>query len=197
MFRAEEMLALSGPIHLEEQGGNRRVVNGGDLELRDAILIDMSGPKDGRERWLGTIAAGATVAIDEPAGQGPPERIVAGPGPDANAILAELRTSHEVREENQGEIRLVAWVAGTRSGQVIEPAIDRRRGFTAVVVHLRSGPPPSPDGRRYNRQPGDRAVDARAPEQAKPTAPRAPRGPVPNGRRRTQPTQPGRAKTNG
>ncbi len=33
---------------------------------------------------------------------------------------------------------------------MIEPAIDRKRGFTAVLVHLRSGPPPSPDGKRYN-----------------------------------------------
>ena len=34
---------------------------------------------------------------------------------------------------------------------MIEPAVDRHRGFTAVLVHLRSGSPPSPDGRRYNR----------------------------------------------
>jgi hypothetical protein len=35
-------------------------------------------------------------------------------------------------------------------GQVIEPPVDRHRGFTAVIVHLRCGPPPSPDGPRYN-----------------------------------------------
>jgi hypothetical protein len=33
---------------------------------------------------------------------------------------------------------------------MIEPPVDRRRGFTAVVVHLRSGPPPNPDSPRYN-----------------------------------------------
>ena len=67
MFRAEQMLTLSGAIRLEEEGGKRRVVNGGELELRDAILIDQAGPDERRERWLGTIAAGATVEIDGPA----------------------------------------------------------------------------------------------------------------------------------
>ena len=61
-----------------------------------------------------------------------------------------MRTSLGDREEDQGELRLVAWVAAPIGGQVIEPAIDRQRGFTAVLVHLRSGTPPSPDGRRYN-----------------------------------------------
>jgi hypothetical protein len=28
--------------------------------------------------------------------------------------------------------------------------VDRHRGFTAVVVHLRMGPSPAPDGPRYN-----------------------------------------------
>ena len=40
MFRAEQMLSLAGPIRLEDEGGKRRLVNGGELELRDAILID-------------------------------------------------------------------------------------------------------------------------------------------------------------
>jgi hypothetical protein len=35
-------------------------------------------------------------------------------------------------------------------GQIVEPVPDRQRGFTAVLVHLRSGPPPSPDGQHYN-----------------------------------------------
>jgi hypothetical protein len=166
MFRAEQMLTLTGPIRLEEEGGKRRVVNGGELELRDAILIDRTGTTELRERWLGTIAVGAAVEIDGQDGQKPPERVDAGPGPDANPFLAELRTNWETREENQGELRLVAWVAGTTRGQVIEPAVDRHRGFTAVVVHLRSGSTPSPDGRRFNRlAAGDPEVEARVFEQ--------------------------------
>ena len=35
-------------------------------------------------------------------------------------------------------------------GQVIDPPVDRQRGFTAVLVHLRCGPPPNPDGKNYN-----------------------------------------------
>ena len=152
MFRAEQMLTLSGSIRLDEEGGKRRVVNGGELELRDAILIDQAGHGSSgvSAGWARSPRAQPSRSTDT-AGEQPPERVAAGPGPDANPFLAELRTNWEPREENQGELRLVAWVAGTTGGQVIEPAVDRHRGFTAVLVHLRSGSPPSPDGRRYNR----------------------------------------------
>jgi hypothetical protein len=182
MFRAEQLLSLSGPIRIEEEGGKRRVVNGSELELRDAILIDRAGSDELRERWLGTIAAGAAAEIDGQEGQKAPERIEAGPGPDANPFLAELRTNWETREENQGELRLVAWVAGTTRGQVIEPAVDRHRGFTAVVVHVRSGSTPSPDGRRYNRlAASDPEIEALYLEQQQQTT--------------TQPARRGRAPT--
>jgi len=62
------------------------------------------------------------------------------------------------RPEEQGELRVVAWAANPIGGQVIEPAIDRRRGFTAILVHVRSGSPPSPDGRRYNLLAGGSAA---------------------------------------
>ena len=191
MFRAEQMLTLSGAIRLDQEGGKRRVVNGGELELRDAILIDQAGPDERRERWLGTIAAGAAVEIDGTAVEKPPELVAAGPGPDANPFLAELRTNWEPREENQGELRLVAWVAGTTGGQVIEPAVDRYRGFTAVLVHLRSGSPPSPDGRRYNRlAAGEPELEARYLEQMTKGRVRSTRGQAPaRGFRRTAPPQ--------
>jgi hypothetical protein len=150
MYRAEQMLSLSGAIRLEGQEQDRRVVNGTGLELRDAILIDLAGPGQRRERFLGTIPAGASVEIGGPDAAPPPEQVDAGPGPDANPLLRELRSTLEPREENNGEIRLVAWVSGPIEGQVIEPAVDRHRGFTAVLVHLRSGTAPSPDGPRYN-----------------------------------------------
>ena len=150
MFRAEEMLSLNGPIRLEGDAGGRRLVNDSELELRDAILIDAVGPAERHERSLGTIAAGSSLEIGTAAGQDPPSRVDAGAGPDPNSFLSALRTTWWPREEDQGELRLVAWVAGPVGGQVIEPAVDRKRGFTAVIVHLRSGSPPSPDGRRYN-----------------------------------------------
>jgi hypothetical protein len=55
----------------------------------------------------------------------------------------------------------------------MEPAVDRHRGFTAVLVHLRSGPPPSPDGRRYNRlAAGEPVLDAVTIERLKAAASR-------------------------
>ena len=167
MFRAEQMLALGGPIRLEGDAGKRQVVNRSELELRDAILIDLANPNERRERWLGTIAAGASIEIDSSAGEKPPTRFDTGPGPDANPFLKELRTTREPGERNQGELRLVAWMAGPTAGQAIEPAVDRRRGFTAVMVHLRSGSPPSPDGLVYNRlADGAPAVEPRNPTRA-------------------------------
>ena len=74
-------------------------------------------------------------------------KVDSSPGPDANPFLEALRTSLGRPRGRPGRAALVAWVSSTVDGQVIEPPIDRKRGFTAVLVHLRSGPPPSPDGR--------------------------------------------------
>jgi hypothetical protein len=150
LFRAEQMLSLNGVVHLEGEAGKKRLVNDSELELRDAILVDLAGPDQRKERFVGTIGAGATVEIDGQAQQELPERVDAGPGPDPNPFLEVLRTNWESREENSGEIRLVAWVPGTIGGQAIDPPVDRRRGFTAILIHLSSGNPPGPDGPRYN-----------------------------------------------
>jgi len=150
LFRAEQMLTLGGAIRLEGGAGHRRVINESEVELKDAVFIDSTGQGKRRERYLGTIKAGASLEIEGPEAQGPPVPVHPDPGPDPNPFLDALRTSWEDREEDQGELRLVAWASSTIGGQLIEPTIDRRRGFTAVLVHLRSGAPPSPEGRRYN-----------------------------------------------
>src|SRR5262249_53768774 len=49
LFRAEEMATMAGTIRLEGDGAAQRVVNGSELELRDAILVDIVGPD--RDRW--------------------------------------------------------------------------------------------------------------------------------------------------
>jgi hypothetical protein len=154
LFRAEEMATMAGAIRLEQdETGRKRVINDSELELRDATLIDVTGPdrKRWQERYLGTIAPGSSSAIDATGESKAPERIDAGPGPDLNTFLRVVRTTWEGRHENVGEIRLVAWVPRAMPGQAIEPPPDRLRGFTAVLVHLRVGPPPNPDGERYNR----------------------------------------------
>jgi hypothetical protein len=146
------MATIAGAIRLEGDGAAQRVVNGSELELRDAILFDIVGPDRDRwkERYLGTIAPGASVEVAAAGSAEAPEKIKAEAGPDPDTFLRAVRTTWERRDENSGEIRLVAWVPRTMPGQVIEPAPDRQRGFTAVLVHLRSGPPPSPDGQHYN-----------------------------------------------
>ncbi len=151
LFRAEEMTTLAGAIRIEGEGPARKVVNGSELELRDAILIDINGTDRAAwdERYLGTIAPGGSVEIGAVGGSKPPEKMDAGDGPDLDAFLRVVRSTWEPSPENAGEIRLVAWVARSMPGQVIDPPLDRVRGRTAVLVHLRSGPPPSPDSNLY------------------------------------------------
>ena len=107
------------------------------------------GPTDRRETYLGTISPGASVAVESRPAPRPTR-----PRPTRSTrsgSSAPFRRAYDDRPENQGEIRLVAWSPSPLKGQKVEPAVDRHRGFTAVVVHLRDGPPPSPDGPLYNR----------------------------------------------
>jgi hypothetical protein len=90
------------------------------------------------------VELGATAAAAVP------DRVESPAGPDPNPILLALRTTWERRDENAGEVRLVAWVPRAMPGQVIDPPVDRQRGFTAVIVHLRSGPPPNPGGPHFD-----------------------------------------------
>jgi hypothetical protein len=169
LFRAEEMLDLQGTISLVTEGGAPRVVNASGLVLRDAVLVDMEGPEDRRETYLGTIEPGATVSW-KPAGDRAVSRKAKGelnPEP----FLKAFRAHREPGPENQGELRLVAWCDRAMPGQKIEPAVDRQRGFTAVVAHLRMGPPPAPDGPTYNRlaqEHPNRVFPAQVPDEPEP-----------------------------
>jgi hypothetical protein len=150
MFRAEQLTPLAGAIALERdrEGGPLRVVNDSELELRDAVLIDVNGPGpvQGAETRLGTIAPGTTVAVaDRREGRSPVNE-----GLDPGPFLKELRTYVEDRPEDRGEIRLVGWTPHPQGGLKLAPAVDRHRGFSVVVVHLRIGPPPAPDGPIFN-----------------------------------------------
>jgi hypothetical protein len=168
MFRAEHMSNLAGAISLVTDEGGRRVINGSELELRDAVLVDVNGPSDRRETSLGTIGPGREIQVR--AGRLPPPRLSGEFGAiDPSPFLHEFRTCGGERPEDKGEIRLVAWSPRPVGNQVIEPAVDRHRGFTAVVVHLRHGPPPAPDGPTY---------DALAQEPEKPTIERGPEAPT-------------------
>jgi hypothetical protein len=174
MYRAEQMIGLSGAIKLEA-GSRRTLVNGTDLELRDAVLIDFTGTGDRRESYLGTIAPGQTVDLDAAPGGKLPAMGEGFDGPDPAPFLDQLRRIWEGRAENSGELRLVAWIPQAVEGQVFDPILDRHRGITAVLVHLRYGNPPSPDGPRYNQLAAGEA-EIRVLEAVPPPRPRRARG---------------------
>ena len=149
LFRAEQMATLAGTIRLEaDVGGSRRIVNGTDLELRDAVLVDLNNDEARRETPLGTIAPGASLPIESAGGPKPASE---GSGwLDPGPLLTLVGSRAEDRPEDQGEIRLVAWTPRPLSGQKLDPPVDRHRGLTLVVAHLKQGAPPSPDGPQYN-----------------------------------------------
>ena len=162
-FRAEQMIDLDGAVSLEtdETTGARRLVNRGGLELRDAVLVDYGGKNSRNELYLGTIPPGSTTELKGPA---PRVRPTVTPGAlDPERVLRHVRSYFEDRPENAGEIRLVAWAESPVAGQRIEPPVDRHRGYTIVVVHLKNGPPPPPNGPHY-----DANVKTAAAEQVEP-----------------------------
>lgn len=148
LFRAEQMVNLPGAITLVTDAKGRRIVNATDLELKDATVVELNGPNDRKQTYLGTIKPGATIPLVAT----PVPRIpaIAKGQLNPNPFLQAFRAYAENRPEDQGEIRLVAWTSKVMAGEKFEPAVDRHRGFTAVVVHLENGPPPAPSGPRYD-----------------------------------------------
>src|SRR5262249_2497428 len=97
LFRAEQMVNLSGAISLVTEDTPARVVNASDLELRDAVLIDVNGPNDRKETYLGTIAPDSSVEV-KPAPAPPAERTAKGEI-DRAPFLREFRSYVEDRPE--------------------------------------------------------------------------------------------------
>jgi hypothetical protein len=148
LFRAEQVVPLRGSISLAELEGTRLLVNQSELTLHNATLIEPIGDQR-RERSLGTIGPGETVELDRPE-SAQPISLQDYDGPDPRPILELLKTTWGERPEDAGEVRLVAWLPRPLDGPVVEPPLDRRRGMTCVVVHLRFDNPPSPSGPRYD-----------------------------------------------
>jgi hypothetical protein len=161
MFRAEQMVNLAGSITLEPagegEGGAGRVVNASELELRDAVLVDVNessldaNRRDRAGLYLGTIAPGASVPVTPQrrgAAKPPPKDLGFDPAP----LCREFRAySYGLdRPENRGELRLVAWTPTPQGGLKLDPVVDRHRGYSVVVVHLRSGPAPDADAPPYS-----------------------------------------------
>ncbi|MDX2035780.1 MAG: hypothetical protein SFX72_03955 [Isosphaeraceae bacterium] len=177
MYRAEQLATLDGvPAQSAGVGpsGRASIRNTGPVELRDAVLVELK--RSGSIcRELGSIAPGATVEAGEasiPIEEYVPGSSIPSLGDRATLRPADfletlVRSSTAARPEDEGELRLIAWTDRILPGQVIEPPVDRHRGFTLVVAHLRGGDLPDPDSPDYDAR-GDRSE--RLPERI-PTAP--------------------------
>ncbi|MDE2509005.1 MAG: hypothetical protein KGM43_17505, partial [Planctomycetota bacterium] len=100
--------------------------------------------------YLGTVGPGEKVAVAS-RGSTPSDIVPDIPVLDPTELWSLLRKTVEPRPENRGELRLVAWSPRPIGGQTITPEVDRHRGLTLVVAHLRFGPPPSPNALEYNQ----------------------------------------------
>jgi len=156
LFRAEQMAGLPGTVTLSPEGeGPRTIANDSGLDLNDAWVVELrpapADPKDATLRAIavGAIPAGAKVPLGALADVEARATLGAGqldPGPFLDLILSR---SVAYRPEEVGELRLVAWSGKPLPGQVIEPPVDRHRGFTLVVAHLRPSPVSDPASPRY------------------------------------------------
>lgn len=155
MFRAEQYANLPGTFTLKEADGTRSVVNGTEAELRDAVVVEI-GAGGSKATYLGRIAPKGTVDVKgEPTDAKEfaavsPEGLKKNEVDPAPFLEMLVRSSVAGRPEEDGEVRLVAWVAKPQAGQTIEPAVDLHQGFTLVVAHLRVGPTPDPSSYAYN-----------------------------------------------
>jgi hypothetical protein len=150
MFRAEQMMTLSGTFRIEEEGASKTLLNESGLEIHDAVLIDATNLDHPIETKIGTIKPGESIDLKNWETRANPAISEPVAGPDPTPFLDALRQAWELRPENRGEIRLVGWTQAPRDGLTVEPEVDRRRGFTAVLAHIRMGPPPSPDSFHYD-----------------------------------------------
>ncbi len=155
MFRAEQYANLPGGFTLKEEDGTRKVVNGTEAELRDAVVVEI-GEKASKAVYLGTIAPNATVEVKGEAREvakydiASPEGLKKNEVDPAPFLEMLIRSSIASRPEEVGEVRLLAWMARPREGQVIEPAVDLHQGFTLVVAHMKLGETPDPASLAYN-----------------------------------------------
>lgn len=150
MFHAESMVDLGGGIELKGDLDSGMLVNGTDLELRDAVLVD---PGTGRTLWLGRVGPKprtpeqAASKAHEVSWNGqprqPPEKTAREGVGWANLedFLKPLRDYDWRQPADSGELRLVAWAKGPHPGQKITPSVQRHRGFRLVVAHLSYGMP--------------------------------------------------------
>jgi hypothetical protein len=153
MFRAEQLASLPGTVTLSIPGeGPRSVINDSGLDLNDVWVVEIGTDKKERKGvYLGSIASGAKVPLGSLATIGAFPALESPEKLDAHPFLELLvERSVTTRPEEVGELRLIAWAKKPMSGQMIDPPVDRQRGFTLVVAHLQPSPLLDPGSKRYN-----------------------------------------------
>ncbi len=151
LFRAEQMASLPGTVALVVGAEGAVVDNQSGLDLNDAWVVEVQAAGEKlKVARLGALAQGQKVPVGDLAildeGARPPEGQL-DPRPFLDLLLER---SVAQRPEEVGELRLVAWAAKPMAGQAIDPPVDRQRGFTLVVAHLRPSPRLDPASPRYN-----------------------------------------------
>ena len=152
LFRAEQLASVPGTPRLSGPAeGPPMVINEGGLDLNDAWVVQVrpEGSKT-RAAYLGDIAAGEKVPLGELAEAEP--RAKAGAGQLDPGVFVDLLLKRAVaaRPEEVDELRLIGWSPKPLPGEEIDPPVDRRRGFTLVVAHLRPASLLGPGHPRYN-----------------------------------------------
>ena len=155
MFRAEQLASLPGTVSLATSAdGQQTIVNESGFDLEEAWVVELAPPgapeKVRRAARLGQVANGLKVPIGE-LGMVEPKAPKARQQLDPEAFLnLLLDRSVAAKPEDVGELRLIAWAEKLVPGQSIEPPVDRHRGFTLIVAHLRQAPLIDPSTERYN-----------------------------------------------
>lgn len=153
LYRAEQIHPLGGVVRYSTKP-SRRIFNQTNMNLYDAVLIDVGSGSDLKKTPIGAIPSGATIDLDALARLDTKSR----PRMETKKVgwtsiepfLTMLSSYSWSGPENVGERRLVAWTPDSRGGQTVTPSVDRVRGFTLVVVHLTESPPPSPFSSVYD-----------------------------------------------
>lgn len=145
-YRSEQMVALPGPIRLVENGEERSIENRTRLALRQVVV---QGP-EGRTYDIGDIGPGESRSLTGEVVTGAVSRQDLLGKLDPEPYKKYLLENPLTADGDTNAWRLVGWSESVIEGVEVTPEPDRVRGFTIVVVNLKSGPVPDPDSGRYN-----------------------------------------------
>ena len=164
LFRAEQMPNLPGTVEFQADDQSATagtITNKLGFDLADAWVVRVDNSKLPHGRHLGALAQGAAVPLGDLADLALEDEAekpnTLDPAPFEKLLL---RSSQATRPDEVGAIRLVGRVDQLMPGQTIDPPVDRQRGFTLVVAHLKPAPLPDPASKRYNTAITSQAIES-------------------------------------